>query len=115
MEHDKINDLKEELRWWKGYAKQIEAGIREIRAIIDESSGVAGYHLNGDIAPWNELLDDSLFELSETAIDEVANHVTSDQREVLYIKDYPHLPCTVQYTPVYGGAKYIKDNDERIK
>ena len=115
MDKDEINDLKEELRWWKGYAKNIESGFKEVRALINESDGVVGYHLNSKIATWNELLKDSLFEINETEIDEVNTHMTSEQRDVLYIKSYPSLPCTVQYTPVYGGLKYIKDNKALIR
>jgi hypothetical protein len=111
--NDELNDLKEELQWWKGYAKKIEAGFREVRAIINESNGVVGYHLNGDLATWDELLNDSLFEITETEIDDVNSHITTEQREVLYIKSYPHQPCTVQYTPVYGGTKYIKQPDNQ--
>lgn len=111
--NDELNDLKEELQWWKGYAKKIEAGFREVRAIINESSGVEGYHLNGDSATWGELLNDSLFEITEIEIDDVNFHITTEQRDVLYIKSYLHQPCTVQYTPVHGGTKYIKQPDNQ--
>ena len=30
-------------------------GIEAVRDLITESSGVAGLHLNGDIAPWDDL------------------------------------------------------------
>ena len=30
-------------------------------AIMDESEGVAGYHLNGDVAKWDDLFTESLY------------------------------------------------------
>lgn len=34
-------------------------GILQIRELVNESEGVAGYHLNGDVATWDSLnLDD---------------------------------------------------------
>ncbi len=36
--------------------------LREVAALIDESHGVAGLHLNGDVAPWSELREGGRFE-----------------------------------------------------
>lgn len=36
--------------------------VAEIYGLTDESSGVAGLHLNGDIAPWSDLLPGGAFE-----------------------------------------------------
>lgn len=36
--------------------KALEAGIRDVMAIIEDSRGVDGFHLNGDTAPWEEVL-----------------------------------------------------------
>ena len=33
------------------------SGIQAVQALIDESEGVAGLHLNGDVATWEDLLD----------------------------------------------------------
>jgi hypothetical protein len=30
-------------------------GLKAVEALIDESRGVAGLHLNGDLAPWKDL------------------------------------------------------------
>ena len=46
-----LNDTKEELQWMTKYAESIEAAILEMRSLINESTGVTGYHLNGDVAP----------------------------------------------------------------
>jgi hypothetical protein len=47
---------------WKLRSVEYQARIRELEAwksdvmhVINESSGVAGYHLNGEIATWGEL------------------------------------------------------------
>ena len=37
-------------------------GINAAADLMDNSSGVDGLHLNGDIAPWNELRTGGMFE-----------------------------------------------------
>ena len=37
-------------------------GINAVADLIDNSTGVEGLHLNGDIAPWNELRTGGRFE-----------------------------------------------------
>lgn len=37
-------------------------GILAVGALMDESKGVAGLHHNGDVAPWNELLQGGKYE-----------------------------------------------------
>ena len=36
--------------------------VDDIRGLMDESDGVAGLHLNGDLAPWSELDSGGMFE-----------------------------------------------------
>ena len=36
--------------------------LNKVFDLIDESEGVAGLHLNGDLAPWSELTDGGRFE-----------------------------------------------------
>ena len=107
---DKLNDTIEELHWWRGYALRLERGIKDVQEIANNSEGVVGYHLNGDIAAWDELLSDSVFDLT---VDDIKNrengHVATELRKTIYLKAYDGLPCTVQYTPVYGGIKYTRD------
>lgn len=48
----------------KGLCRKVDVlteGIRAVRTLIDESQGVAGLHLNGDIAPWDELEEDGRY------------------------------------------------------
>lgn len=37
-------------------------GIGTVRDLMDESTGVAGLHQNGDVAPWEELEDGGRFQ-----------------------------------------------------
>lgn len=42
-------------------APEFAALVGKLRQIVSMSHGVAGYHLNGDVAPWNELgIEDEL-------------------------------------------------------
>lgn len=49
--------LKELLREATACSKSIADGIRSVRSLMDESDGVAGLHLNGELATWGELED----------------------------------------------------------
>ena len=41
---------------------RLKAGVTAVQSLINESQGVAGLHLNGDLAPWDELLAGGRFE-----------------------------------------------------
>jgi hypothetical protein len=43
-------------------AAEVAAGLRAIETLIEESDGVAGLHLNGNVAPWEELRTGGRFE-----------------------------------------------------
>ena len=45
-----------------GRIAELEAGIRAVEELIADSRGVVGLHLNGDEAPWDELLAGGRFE-----------------------------------------------------
>lgn len=114
----KIHDLEKELYWLQNYTCHLEDGIKDMQAIINESTGAVGYHLNGDIATWDKLLDGSTFKFAEEdmrdkkACDQFRDKdvITKGEKE-LYIKTYKNMPCCIQYTPVYGGVKYVRDGD----
>ena len=55
---------------------KLVALIAEVKSLMAESAGVAGYHLNGDIATWDEILSGPLSTLGEILETEI-------------------LPCTV--------------------
>lgn len=42
--------------------KKLEKGLLAVASLIHDSHGVAGLHLNGDIAPWSELQTGGRFE-----------------------------------------------------
>lgn len=111
-----LNDTMEELNWWRGYAETLEGAIKEMRDLINESTGVQGYHLNNELTTWDELITDSLFSFAEDGIESRRDfarkrgHITPKPRKELYIKQYKGMPITVQYTPVYGGIKYVRED-----
>jgi hypothetical protein len=43
-------------------AERMKKGLEAVATLIDESRGVEGLHLNGDIAPWDELRTGGRFE-----------------------------------------------------
>lgn len=42
--------------------EELTRGLAAVESLISESEGVAGLHRNGDIAPWDELLEGGQFE-----------------------------------------------------
>jgi hypothetical protein len=42
--------------------KLLRAGLKAVYQLMRESHGVTGLHLNGDVAPWDELLQGGRFE-----------------------------------------------------
>ena len=39
----------------------LRKGLRAVEALISDSHGVSGLHLNGDVAPWDELRMDGAY------------------------------------------------------
>lgn len=85
---------------------RLRAGLKAVEDLIADSHGVAGLHLNGDIAPWAELRTGGRFEewmiafddaLSQNAEAEVASTKCSALRkisEIVRIHDlYQGPPC----------------------
>lgn len=54
----------------------IKRGIESVRALINDSSGVYGLHLNGDPAPWSELEFGGRFEEWLSIFDEAEDIVS---------------------------------------
>ena len=57
--------------------------VYEVQGLMDESVGVAGFHMNGDMAPWHELVPGGQFERL-SSLDEAADLI--DQMK-------GHFPC----------------------
>lgn len=55
-------ELTRALNAERARAERLEAGMRAVEALINESRGVVGLHLNGDEAPWSELRSGGQFE-----------------------------------------------------
>ena len=46
-------DLQKALNYKTQQLDRALAALRDIGGVLDESYGVAGYHLNGEVAPWS--------------------------------------------------------------
>lgn len=56
--NDKIDDLhKAQIDRLTKQNSQMQSVINEFLELIDNSKGVSGLHLNGDIATWRDLID----------------------------------------------------------
>lgn len=55
ISQSKVDELLE-------YIKILEKGIDSVTTLISDSQGVYGLHLNGDPAPWLELIEGGRFE-----------------------------------------------------
>ncbi len=61
LEHD-FRDARTKNERLEAEVEQLRAGIRAVSELINQSAGVDGLHLNGDIAPWEELLEGGQYE-----------------------------------------------------
>ena len=59
----------------------IRAGLRAVQALMAESYGVSGLHLNGEIAPWISLRTGGHFEEWLVAFDEAEKFLDHPIRE----------------------------------
>lgn len=61
--------------------KKLEAGIKAVAELIDESNGVYGLHMNGDVSPWPELLQGGMFEewLLDFSVATAQQHATKEE------------------------------------
>jgi hypothetical protein len=59
---DVIESLHLEIERLDKENKRLRAGISAVDGLIRESYGVDGLHLNGDVAPWSDLLQGGKYE-----------------------------------------------------
>ena len=59
---EKLRALSDENAALVARAAGLERGIESVRVLIDSSDGVAGLHLNGDVASWESLEEGGHFE-----------------------------------------------------
>lgn len=60
-----LSGLVDHLYTLRARAERLEGALRDllgdVDGLINETQGVDGLHLNGDMAPWSELLDEGQF------------------------------------------------------
>jgi len=61
-DHSVAADAADEIERLRAQVERYEKALDAVGALIAESDGVAGLHLNGDIAPWPDLLAGGRFE-----------------------------------------------------
>lgn len=57
-----VDRLEAELAEAQRTIKRVRNGVKSVRELIDNSRGVDGLHLNGDVAYWDELEGGGKFE-----------------------------------------------------
>ena len=59
---DRAHDAELMVKYLQSENERLTAGIKAVRALITDSFGVDGLHLNGDVAPWETLEPGGMFE-----------------------------------------------------
>jgi hypothetical protein len=62
LAHEQLGSQSDMIAELKKERDEYHAMVVYMGAIMDESEGVAGYHLNGDIAKWDDLFTTSILE-----------------------------------------------------
>lgn len=58
----RITELEKQVAQQIAHIQRLEKGLEAVEMLIDNSSGVAGLHLNGDVASWSSLRRGGIFE-----------------------------------------------------
>lgn len=59
---DRITDERDVFTLAAERIEELEARLKMVQELVSESSGVAGWHLNGNIATWSEVgMDEILY------------------------------------------------------
>lgn len=73
--------------------EKLVKGLRAVAGLMAESQGVAGLHLNGDVATWDDLLQNAWLEDYHEAMNEVTDmdaeqfEKDKDQHEIRMTED----------------------------
>lgn len=78
--------------------EKLKKGIETVAALMNESTGVGGLHLNGDFAPWDDLRTGGRYEGWLVDLDDALNEINTHAEAV-----EPDAPS------------YVKDLEEKIK
>ena len=57
-----IKDQERTMATQQARIEALEKGLQAVAQLIEESSGVSGLHMNGDVAPWSDLQTGGRFE-----------------------------------------------------
>lgn len=68
---------------------ELLAALEAVQAVANESSGIAGWHLNGDVASWDDLLPEvaeAMASARRTAMKEVSEEIERSAAELIIRK-----------------------------
>lgn len=85
----------------------IRAGLRAVQSLMDESYGVSGLHLNGEIAPWISLRTGGHFEEWLVAFDEAEKFLDHP------IRDCRYLPHNMSHQELCREARAFDESTPR--
>ena len=82
--------------------EQMEKGLVAVQELIQSSDGVAGLHLNGDVASWNDLLAGGHFEEWLAAFSEALVEQKDTDHKHVWAEDGRGKYCVKASCPIYG-------------
>lgn len=85
---------------------RLRAGLKAVEDLMSDSYGVAGLHLNGDIAPWKELRKGGRFEEWLLAFDAALS--PNDQADSVQIRKKRDRRVTHKTCPTWGVTQCMK-------
>ena len=62
LPHELEEGAEEAWDYQQARIEALEKGLQAVAQLIEESSGVSGLHMNGDVAPWSDLQTGGRFE-----------------------------------------------------
>ncbi|HAJ7835987.1 TPA: hypothetical protein HNW32_03700 [Escherichia coli] len=78
--------------------------IEAVRSVADNSSGIAGWHLNGDIATWEEILPE-INDIETTATDAFLAEVRAQGVEML-AKNHQSIVNALKGDSLFSDGEY---------
>ncbi|EPI3177283.1 hypothetical protein ACS5UF_001252 [Escherichia coli] len=92
--------------------------IEAVRSVADNSSGIAGWHLNGDIATWEEILPE-INDIETTATDTFLDEVRASEldslaglAETMLVK-FSNQQCSSDMHEVVGWKMVLQQANNR--
>lgn len=104
---------KERIRWLSRALVAAQAAnlkglqaLEEVESLQGESTGVAGLHLNGDVAPWDELNPGGPFERL-TTMQEALDALRGAAAKTGVLEDWQGNPRTLHIRITHEGSKVV--------